>query len=287
MNKLEIETQKAILIEKYGKWSYDIPLVEGVWTKDGSNIPHTRLKRILQIANDISKKPISECRVLDLGCLDGQFAIEFALHGAKVVGIEGRESNIKKAEFAKNVLKLDNLEFIQDDVRNVSKENYGIFDIIICSGILYHINIPDVFPFIENLYEMLSGLLIIDTHISFKPHVKTSYKNKDYFGRNLKEFNPDTTKEEKALNLWATLDNDLSFWFTRPSLINFLQNTGFTSIYECFTPIHKNFGKPGIESKDRCTFLAVKGSTIDLKTSPAATDFHEEWEEGMLSYCAE
>ena len=31
--------------------------------------------------NDLSKKLLSECRLLDLGCLDGIFSFEFALHG--------------------------------------------------------------------------------------------------------------------------------------------------------------------------------------------------------------
>ncbi|MBC1220039.1 bifunctional 2-polyprenyl-6-hydroxyphenol methylase/3-demethylubiquinol 3-O-methyltransferase UbiG, partial [Nostoc sp. UCD120] len=84
-------------------------------------------------------------RILDLGCLEGLYSIGLALHGATVVGIEGREVNFQKAKFAKECLGLNNLEFIQDDVLNLSPEKYGYFDIVLCCGILYHLNVPEVF----------------------------------------------------------------------------------------------------------------------------------------------
>ena len=50
---------------------------------------------------DITQCNFKELRILDLACLEGQYAIEFAMQGAEVVGIEGREANIQKAIFAK------------------------------------------------------------------------------------------------------------------------------------------------------------------------------------------
>jgi hypothetical protein len=34
---------------------------------------------------------------------------------------------------------LPNVEFVTDDVRNFSRKRYGAFDVVICSGILYHL----------------------------------------------------------------------------------------------------------------------------------------------------
>jgi 2-polyprenyl-3-methyl-5-hydroxy-6-metoxy-1,4-benzoquinol methylase len=67
-------------------------------------------------------KPISQARVLDLACLEGHYAIEFALHGAEVTAIEIREANIAKARYAKEQMGLGRLRLVQDDVRNVSVE---------------------------------------------------------------------------------------------------------------------------------------------------------------------
>ena len=90
--------------------------------------------------SDLAKRPISELRILHLACLEGQYAVEFARQGAQVVAIEGREANIEKARFSKRALGLDNLELIHGDVRDLSRERHGSFDIVLCLGILYHLD---------------------------------------------------------------------------------------------------------------------------------------------------
>jgi len=282
MNAIEVQMNE--LISKYGEWNYDIPLSQDVWTKGNKGIPHTRLRRILQLANDLSAKPIRDCRVLDLGCLEGQFAIEFALQGAEVVGIEIREENIQKALFAKNTLALNRLSFVKDDVRNIKRQEYGEFDIIICSGILYHIDEPDVFSLLENMYEMASNLLIIDTHISLNPAQTVLYKGNEYFGSDYTEHKSSDDEQIKAKRQLASWENNKSFWLSRPSIINFLSFAGFSSVYECFNPAHLNFGQPGLESKDRCTFVAVKNQRVDLLTSPHANELNERHPEESLTY---
>ncbi|MBI3796935.1 MAG: methyltransferase domain-containing protein, partial [Deltaproteobacteria bacterium] len=93
---------------------------------------------------DFLHQPLHNLRVLDLGCLEGMYALEFAQHGAQVLGIEGRLANIEKARFAKRVLGFSNCDFVQDDVRNLSLAKYGDFDVVLCCGILYHLDAPDV-----------------------------------------------------------------------------------------------------------------------------------------------
>ncbi len=269
---------------EYGEWTYDIPLPFGVWTRGCLNIPHTRLKRILQIVSDLCGKPLAECRVLDLGCLDGIFSIEFASQGAQTIGVEIREANIKKAKFCKEILQLDNLEFRQDDVRNISVESYGYFDAIVCSGLLYHLPAADGARLIETMFAMTTKLVLIDTHVALKPMEHIVHDSEAYWGTTYVEHAPGASDKDKAEALWASADNDTSFWYTRPSLINLLEKTGFSSVYECFTPAHLNFRKPGLESKDRCTFVAVKGDICDLNTSPAANGLKEKWPENSLSY---
>lgn len=161
---------------------------------------------------------------------------------------------------------MDNLEFHQDDARNISIGSYGHFDAIVCSGLLYHLMDADAARLIETMYAMTTRLVLVDTHIALKPKKKIVYDGEEYWGRLFFEHAPDATNEEKAASLGASADNNYSFWYTRPSLINLLEKTGFSSVYECFTPTHLNFRKPGLAARDRCTFVAVKGETCELNT---------------------
>jgi hypothetical protein len=275
-SKESIQSGIDALRQKYGEWTYDIPLPHGVFTKGGLNVPHTRLKRLAQIVHDLCEKPLKDCRILDLACLDGMFSIEFASRGAQTVGIEIREANIKKAIFCKEALQLENLSFIQDDVRNIELESLGAFDAILCSGILYHLTAGDVFKLIQKIFRMCTRLVVIDTHIAFQAEVKVTLDGVDYWGKEFVEHLFDDTAKVKAAKLWAAWDNSTSFWFTRPSLINMLSNAGFSSVYECFIPAHINFGKPGLECRDRCTFVAIKDDLQELVTSPAANTLKEK-----------
>jgi 2-polyprenyl-3-methyl-5-hydroxy-6-metoxy-1,4-benzoquinol methylase len=93
------------------------------------------------------------------------YSIECALHGAEVIGIDARQTNIEKAFFAKEASGLENIEFVQEDVRNISEKKDGTFDVIICRAILYHLDTPDVITLTESIFEITRLLTIIDTHI--------------------------------------------------------------------------------------------------------------------------
>jgi 2-polyprenyl-3-methyl-5-hydroxy-6-metoxy-1,4-benzoquinol methylase len=285
----ELERRHADIVARHGEWTYDIPLTHGFWTRGNEGDPHTRLRRVLQAIDDLVPKPLDACRVLDLGCLEGQYAIECALQGASVLGIEAREASLAKANFAKDALGLSLVEFVRDDVRNLSVEKYGEFDVIICSGILYHLDTPDVFHLIARVHEMARRLVVIDTHVSLRPNATVEFQGGAYHGERLPERHatpdgaasgssgPPSTKE-----LWAGVGNEASFTFSRPSLLNALAAAGFTSVYECLNPPH--LGRRGVEHVNRCTFAAVTGREVELLTSPGTKGFREGWPEGALSY---
>lgn len=277
------EEQRARLDQltlSYGQWINE----NDAWSRTRGNAPNTRLRRVLQTAGDLTAKPLSDCRVLDLGCLDGQYAIEFALHGATVVGIDVRESNLDQARAAADLLNLERASFVCDDARSISVEQLGRFDIIVCSGLLYHMTIPDVFHLVERMHNMVNHLLIIDTHISLTPDSEASFKGRTYHGHHYVEHGADDDEQVKAERALASWGNDTSFIFTRPSLVNLLTHTGFSSVYECLAPPHLNYGKPGIEHRNRCAVAAVKRQPLDLYTSPAVNALREDHPQDSLTY---
>ena len=269
---------------QYGEWTYDIPLPHGVWTRGNLQIPHTRLRKLVQSAADLCRKPLAECRVLDLGSLDGLFSIEFALQGAEVVGVEVREASAKKAELCRQALGLERLQFVQDDVRHVNEARYGRFDIIICSGLLYHLLADDAIQLIEDMRAMCDRAVLIDTHIALAPEVRHVHRGRELLGRQFVEHAETDDQATRTRRAWASADNTTSFWFTRASLVNLMVDAGFSSVYECFTPVHLNYGRPGLECVDRCTFVGLVEAPVALIASPAVNGFAERVPEGYLTY---
>lgn len=280
----DMAARKREIVEQHGEWTaHPIDLGNGIFTLDESNSLYSQLvegharhlRRILQIAADVFRCPLNELRVLDLACLEGLYAVEFALQGAESVGIEGRESNDAKAQFAKEALGLDGLTFHQDDVRNLSAEKYGEFDLSMAFGILYHLDAPDVFQFVEQIAEVTRHAAIIDTHIALRPERSHEYKGQLYHGVNFIEHAPETSAEQRARSKHASLDNVNSFWLTRDSFFNLAMNAGFSSVYSCYAP-----ALPG-QLSDRETFLCLKGERLSLRSNPPANNYDDaRWLEG-------
>ena len=140
-----------------------------------------------------------------------------------------------------------------DDVRNLSKEKDGCFDVVLCLGILNHLQTPDIFHFIEKVYEVFNKFAIIDRHISLVSEKRVRYGKHKYYGKEFTEHQRNSTLEQRKKAVWSSLDNISSFWFTRSSLYNILSHTGFSSVYGCHNP--SELAKPN----DRVTLLTLKG----------------------------
>ncbi len=315
MNVEEMARKKREVVEKHGEWTaHNIHLGGDLYTIDGRIIAdELKLRQVVQTVADAARRPLNELRILDLACLEGLYGIELARHGASVVLVEGREANLEKARYAKEVLGLENVELHLDDVRNLSPEKYGHFDVVLCLGILYHLDQPDVFRFLEQISAVCTGITIISTQYSLVAEVSVEYKGHTYWGRKTREHSPDSSMEERMEKVWNSLDNPHSFEFTRSSLLNFLSNYGYTSAYACLTPAtgvgfpdkiercgnlpsasEESAGKgsgPGALSwivnkthgpriEETITLLAVKGKPAEIISAPLLEDRGQlEWPE--------
>ena len=196
------------------------------------------------------------------GVLRGQFAIEFALQGSRAVGIEGREANVAKAQLRVQQLGLANIELVCGDVRDLRRERFGGFDAVLCLGLLYHLDFPDVIRFLERVAEVCDHVAVFDTHINLGMSQKFRDGQRTYRGREYVEHSAHAKDTEREQSRWASLDNTTSVWFTRASLMNALMDAGFTSVFECEVPAEPE--KP----LDRRVVVAVKGQHVALRSSP-------------------
>jgi SAM-dependent methyltransferase len=283
MDADELRRRMDALKRSDGDWTaHDIALAPGLQTI-GSALEDARVRRIVQVAADIAGKPLDQLRVLDLGSLEGQFAIEFALHGAEVVAVEARETNIRKTRFAAEALSIERLDLRMADVRALNTRDYGSFDIVLCLGLLYHLDAPDVMELVRSMSDVCRRALIIDTHFSLAPRTTVEWQGHRYWGDFWTEYAIGTRAEQEDKALWSSIGNDHSFLLTRASLSNLLRHTGFTSAYECLNPYESHspdWPEPPRDGRvaewpDRATFIAIKGQRETLFTSPT-TDACEE-----------
>ena len=175
---------------------------------------------------------ISNTTIADLGCLEGGFAAAFAQAGFRSTGIEVRDLNIRNCRYVEEQLKLENLTFVQDDVRNV--ERYGPFDAVFCNGLLYHLDNPR--SFLETLARATRHVLILQTHfaseeppkdhaISLSP-MTTHEGNR---GRWYFEFSDEVSQTEMNENVWASWGNNKSFWIEKRHLLSNCVRSGLMS----------------------------------------------------------
>jgi len=249
------------------------------------------LRRVLQTVSDIAHRPLNGLRILDIACAHGVYSIELARRGADVVGIEGRDEWLEIARRTKNALSLSNVTFVQDDVRNLNEAKYGSFDIVLCLGILYHLDSPSLFELVDNVSKVCRDFAVFETHVAGAPVTSYPWRDRQYWGETFREHAPGATDVEKLKVLGASLNNEMSVWLTRPSLCNLLRHVGFTSVYDCKNPMANLYVGPNRDFKvwgNRVTLAAIKGQPVKITMAPNVTVQPEaDWPESLEPYLYE
>jgi SAM-dependent methyltransferase len=218
--------------------------------------------------------------IVDLGCLEGGFATEFARLGLESTGIDVRESNIANARYIKSRTNLPNLRFIRDDAWNVGK--HGPFDMVFCVGLHYHID--DQRRFLQEMAGACRKAIFIDTHVApefdHEPAVKTFNlspltTHEGLPGRWYAEHDLDAATDKKRLNVmkWASWSNRRSFWPTKGGLIASMRAAGFSTVVEDFDqllnwPVHYLSPEGWHAQTARAMFVGIKGGEAVLPGWP-------------------
>ncbi len=221
-----------------------------------------KVRRIMQITRDFVRQPFPKLRILDLGCGEGVYAIEAGLRGAQVLALDARTQRMDKGAACAARHGLTNVRFILGDVRQVTREAFGSFDAVYLLGLLYHLDAPDVFRVLDNVYDLCIEMLIVDTLVSLTAEIQVEWKGEVYLGQRWREHGDEDTDEIRRSRILRSIDNTFSFRFTEESLVLALHNAGFTSVYDCHLPF-----EPG-KAKDRVTLVAIKGVPVLLSTYP-------------------
>lgn len=173
--------------------------------------------------NDVRVKQFFEIfpnakSIVELGSLEGghSFALANSETVEKVLAIESREVNIERAKFVKKVLDDKKVDFFQGDLEKLDFGQFGKFDAVFCSGLLYHL--PKPWELIPKLAK-ISPNIFIWTQVS--EEAKAKKMREGWRGKFYREggiFDPLSGMSKK------------SFWFSLGSLINILTENGYRQV---------------------------------------------------------
>lgn len=211
--------------------AFNIVLDDGTETKPELGMPMSNSPWLLAVKrclHALYPGGFAGLRIADLGCLEGGYSVEFARMGfSEALGIEARPSNFANCMFVKQRVNLPNLTFVQDDVWNLPR--YGMFDVIFCGGILYHLDAPR--RFLELMAATARKAVLINTHFATVAPISVYglsdlEENEGLPGRWFTE--PPAAEDNK----WAAWGNTRSFWIQREYLVQAIRDAGFPMVFE-------------------------------------------------------
>jgi 2-polyprenyl-3-methyl-5-hydroxy-6-metoxy-1,4-benzoquinol methylase len=191
-------------------------------------------------------------RVLDVACNCGGFSVAAIEAGADyVLGIDIVDRYLDQANFIKEALGHENLEFRNVDVNDLSPETVvGTFDVVLCFGILYHLEDP--VGGMRRMADLATHAMLVDTKL-----MRPKYWGRFIFNRPLWEMQITgaSKKKTETTSLWRQ-GAVCQFTPTERAVLDMLRFLGFTKT--TFLPPTEKDLEPRFYSRERGTFLAIR-----------------------------
>jgi ubiquinone/menaquinone biosynthesis C-methylase UbiE len=157
-------------IESLAPWFYEFDL--GPLGSTASTLPaevqpihDTRLQMLNQAIDRIfTPDELRESDCLDVGCHEGYYAVALAKRGARrILGLDVRGENLRRATFVANALGLSEIEFRQGNAEHISRQTTGTYDLTLFFGILYHLENPMLC--LRNVAGVTKRACIVETQV--------------------------------------------------------------------------------------------------------------------------
>ena len=185
---------------------------------------------------------------LDVGCGLGFFAELLEESGLKVSGFDGREVNIQEAR-----RRYPQIPFETRDIEDSEVTRLGTFDLVLCFGLLYHLESP--LRAIRHLKALAGRVLFLESMCfpSDQPLVL------------LRE---EPNSDDQSLT-------DLAFYASEECIIKMMYRAGFAFVYRTSAmPDHDDF-RTTVDHERRRTVLVGTQEPLDSPTFLLATESRE------------
>lgn len=217
------------------------------------SLNQSRAIRVRELLSDLGGK-IGARTALDVGCGLGYFSKLLHSLGLKVTAIDGRSENVAEASH-----RVPEVKFHTIDVEDHSILGFGTFDIVLCFGLLYHLENP--FLAIRHLRALTSSILFVESVI--------------FPGDNpVMGLVDENLTEDQGLN-------HVAFYPTESCLVKLFYRSGFPVVYRLASmPDHPHF-RSSPYSRQARTMLIASTRPLDtrlLRMVPEAKSLIEPWD---------
>ncbi len=174
---------------------------------------------------------------LDAGCGVGLFSQVLQECGLQPGGFDGRSQNIAEAR-----ARFPEIPFEQGDVENQAIRDFGVFDFVLCFGLMYHLENPLVA--MRNLHALTGKCLLVES-MCLPGNAAGAL-----------------LREEPRLDNQSL--SNVALYSTEAALIKMLYRAGFHVVYRIVTlPDHDDFRETARHARRR-TMLLASHFPIDL-----------------------
>jgi tRNA (mo5U34)-methyltransferase len=186
-------------------------------------------------------------RVLDVACNCGGFSFEAARAGAdRVLGFDVADRYIEQANLIRRALGVDQPEFRVMSIDDVTPEKTGSFDVVLCLGILYHLEDP--VGAMRSLSAVAEHVMLVDTNITYNRFMR----GRPYWRTNV----PPLGSETGTTGAWRTEQRVFQFTPSAAAVEQLLGFLGFSSVQRL--PDNEKTLDQRYQKGRRATFLGVR-----------------------------
>jgi ubiquinone/menaquinone biosynthesis C-methylase UbiE len=156
-------------IERLGPWFYPFELGNGLRTTSAipeqvTGIFQTRIEMVSRVVDGHFGSRLPDISCMDIGCHEGFYTIAMARKGVRrLVGLDVRESNLRKARFVAEVLGHPHIVFRAGNCEKLSPDEIGQQDLTLFLGVLYHLENPMLC--LRNLSAITRELCVVETQV--------------------------------------------------------------------------------------------------------------------------
>jgi SAM-dependent methyltransferase len=103
---------------------------------------------------------------LDLACHQGYFSIELARRGCRaVLGLDARPDHVADCNLMAQALGLPGVRAVQSDVHAATAQAHGTHDLVLCFGLIYHLENPVGALRVARALTRPGGLCLVETQV--------------------------------------------------------------------------------------------------------------------------